>query len=363
MNISNFLKLTIANKKWLSNLNNSTLLRLGFNDSQIQNLKLFKTAAQTGVVPSWIAIGIPLSKIMDLGLPVTPPGTISIGEHWLNQSMQSLAEAVSSEPTTVHSIDELIEEDNEEDEEDLFSEDEETHSSSAPNNSITFKSSKDGIITEESAHDLNVKYQDCYGLYGNKVIRYLESVTHSDGIYTAYREILNGSFKMTNQVLHSDLFNMTLPKIGFINYRDYVILIERRHKKSSPARYRKGLRSDAFYYTSICGNELLSVGTSDIVGTLQDDDMSFKYIAEYVFKPTLFTYEEALEEVFSAKRIAAAFTSSFAIKLDFSTDKIVLHKYANIIGCYNEETSGWDMLTDTFNKDLLKMGVKINEPT
>jgi len=147
-----------------------------------------------------------------------------------------------------------------------------------------------------------------------------------------------------------------------INYKDHVVFVQRRHKKSSPSKYRKALRSDTLSFISISPRELALLDKKDI-GDMDNYDEAFRLLSYDIFFPNNYSYEDALESVTTFKRLATAFTSTFLIRLDSTTNSIVLQKYEWVIGSYNKKKGLFEMTINTFNEELLELGIPFIETT
>ena len=214
-----------------------------------------------------------------------------------------------------------------------------------------------------STHNLTVKWSECYGIKGDKVFRAYEFSNGSNSSHIYYRTIKdNGEFDngMINDSFDSS-FDFTLPKLGLINYENHIIQLIRNHKKTSPSRYRKGLRPDGIKYVNLSYKELGLINQEDIVHNIDGNrGYLFRLLSYSIFFPKTYTYEQALASVLNYERLATAFSSSLAIRLDSIINKIVIQKHQWVIGHYNPKTSSFDMLIDTFNDDLLAHNIPIN---
>jgi hypothetical protein len=220
------------------------------------------------------------------------------------------------------------------------------------------------VDNPNNAHDLTVKYADCYGIRRGEVIRLREFSGVSDSKTKAhYQRISSDGYKSdVDSALFDSTFDFTLPKLGFINFRDHVIQVIRQQKRSSPSRYRKGLRSDTVRFTNISSRELSFLNDEDVCIRNEDSfGKLFRVLSNSIFFPEQLSYAEALEAVLNSKRLAASFSSSLAIKIDSLSNKIVLQKNSWIIGNWNSTYSRWDMADNTFNEDLISLNIRIKE--
>ena len=158
------------------------------------------------------------------------------------------------------------------------------------------------------------------------------------------------------------MFDYSLPKLGLINFKGGVVLVNRNHKKGSPSKYRKSLRSDTLSYIDLCRRERLSLGEPDYFSKdYFDTDNMFKIVGYDIMYPKMYSYGEALESVINFERLSSAFSSSMCIRLDSYTNKIVLNKYQWSIGEWSDKDKMWLLKTNTFNKDLEKLNIPFKE--
>ena len=213
---------------------------------------------------------------------------------------------------------------------------------------------------EENARDLNVKYQDTYFIKGDKVINAVE-FTGGNSPSILYRLLDKDgiSGRLQNDIWVSSEYDVSAPKLGFINTPTCALLVERSHKKSSPSKYRKTLRHDLITIQdiSIKENKAISNLYWDY-NTHPTEDIFKKAIYNILF-PEKLTFQEALGKVLGYERLSAAFASSLAIRLDLTTNKIVLMKYQWVIGTYNTKRKAFDMLVNFYNNDMIKYGIPV----
>lgn len=293
-----------ANKKWLSARSSSVLESYGFNIHQCTYLKSNHGYSGLAIKPDFV------------------PGVQAV-DYFGILSEQSEINSIDSEEEPVSSVDPTI----------------------------------------ETVHDLEVKYLDCLGIKGNSVIKAVGFRQGNSKNIIQYRKIEpSGSVSSTIEETFDSSFNFTLPKLGMINHDDYVIYIERTHKKSSPCRYRKGLRSDSLKFFNLSSKELKSVNKTNVVDSSYFSfEDSTRRLAESIFFPKKFTFKEAIDEILDFKRLSVAFTSSLAVKLDSNSNKIILQKHNWMIGEYNSKNSLFEMYINTFNHDLLKLNIPFKE--
>ena len=215
------------------------------------------------------------------------------------------------------------------------------------------------IDDPNSSHELSVKYSDCYGIRGDGVVKLVEfGGSSGDVSFKVVKE--SGDYGPTKDCVFSDKFNMSLPKLGLINFDNHVVLVGRSHKKSSPARYRKGLRADTLSFNNISLKEIKALNQKDLLNNAyenEDKERLLRIMAYSIFFPKTFTYEEALESVLTFKRLSTAFSSSMAVKLDIITNKVVLQKNNWVIGSFNPKTKSFDMMINTFNDQLKQLSI------
>ena len=214
----------------------------------------------------------------------------------------------------------------------------------------------------ESAHDLNVKYQETYVTKGSEVI-FLQEFSNSTPPTLHYKTLTSsGNIGVLRSMpWDGSLFNTLLPKLGLINIKDGVIYVEREHRRSSPARYRKTLRHDVVKISDLCSKEHRQLGDTSFDNDYYTTADIFKKSLYSIFFPQHFAYEEALDLVLTNRRLAAAFSSSMAIRLCSITNKILLMKYQWPIGHYDFKTESFEMLIDLYKHDLIKYNIPVNK--
>jgi hypothetical protein len=216
-------------------------------------------------------------------------------------------------------------------------------------------------IIIESAHDLQIKYLNTYGLKDGIPI-YIIDIENSSKESThciKYYTINDHLILDTKCSFNIGEFDMTLPKIGMINTDKAVVLVERKHKRSSPARYRKGIRPDTLVMTSLSHNSIVELGISDLYDThYYGDEAVFRLLLKDIFFPKKVSYKEALNLVSSGEKISCAFSQSLAIGACFITNKIYLYKNQWILGTFNPKKKLFLLDNNYFSSELDKYGVK-----
>lgn len=342
------LNLSVGERKSLSTKTKGFLESRGFTEAQINYLKNYPYGSH----PSK---GINLAFTMKMednyneyinsilaSQPVppqpVPPQPVSVSP-WTPTSPQNILNSISD-------IDDILEE----------------SSSSPQENTISSQSPPQNL--SQLVHDLQVKYLECYVKMGDKIASIRDFTTDNNKIVVAYRLLKsNGAFSGVEYVTyHEDMFDYSLPKLGLINFKGGVVLVNRNHKKGSPSKYRKSLRSDTLSYIDLCRRERLSLGEPDYFSKdYFDTDNMFKIVGYDIMYPKMYSYEEALESVINFERLSSAFSSSMCIRLDSYTNKIVLNKYQWSIGEWSDKDKVWLLKTNTFNKDLEKLNIPFKE--
>jgi hypothetical protein len=220
-------------------------------------------------------------------------------------------------------------------------------------------------LSGDTTHDLLVKYQDTYGLYKNKPILFKNVVAKPGSLHGyeihGYSLDIHGLFERSFTSQEMLDFNMTLPKLGFINHNSLVIYLERQHRRPSPSKYRKGLRSDSLIITNVSSSDYREVYYSrDPYDTgYYGRDAVIQKILHSLFFPIFYSYEEALNSLLTFKRLSCAISSSLALSINFRTNKILLHRNQFTIGVYNSKLKGIILNTELFTDSLIKAGVII----
>ena len=397
-----------SERKYLAKLPKSALRSLGFDIAQVNVLKTYNPLTGTAIVPRFLVN--PDSDISSdyviTGYTISETGlTYEQWKYWITHIQQTSDEADSSNPTftvttatpapnpnqynsaallheavanmngpqpVAHWFNEPIQWNNPslhplnptsngELTEDMS---EELGLGSTEIDQQNVEESNPNIDNPNNAHDLSVKYTDCYGIKGSAVVRVMEfsSGSNSENATSVYYRVLkpNGSSNSPTSCVFTEDFDMTLPTLGMVNFHDHVVLVQRKHKKSSPSRYRKALRADTLTYNNLSSRELDILGRDNKVRNEgEDPDGTLRIMSHSIFFPQKYTFLEALESVISFKRLSTAFSSSMAIKLDSITNKIVLQKNSWIIGTFNPDKGLFEMVNNTFNEQLLSLNIPI----
>lgn len=225
----------------------------------------------------------------------------------------------------------------------------------------------------ESSHDYEIRFLECFGVLDNKVI-YSESF-HKDttGMKMNYR-IANRTDSSEGDLLvhHCELEDLsyitpiefdntifTLPKLGFINTSFHTVFYERYHKKSSPSRYRRGLRSDTLNIKVISESEINKI-ISPYSTKNPFNNSLFMDTVHDLFFPYYFTYNEALESILNYTRLSAAVTNTLAMRYNDNTNSIELLKNNWVIGDYSKKDESFKLRTNLFVDSILEAGIKVN---
>lgn len=386
-----FAELKISEKKYLALFATPQLLkRLRFSDPQRTQILLYKPFAVNPIKPKFL-VSNPLSVYLSNQADAIMASTTGLTylkwsikvdseeaqQHieslnalnqtmnpqqnglsfWTTSTMASAIAATTPMPQMVMNLDLDVEEDSEDGPEDgpllnnSFNQLDNTGIIDPDNNEET----NSNIDNPSNCHDLTVRYSDCFGVRGGRVVRTLEFSSYSDTESNVLFRLIdeNGSSSDVESKRFNDSFDMTLPVLGMVNFKDHVIYVQRRHKKSSPSKYRKALRADTIQYTNLSVKELLLLNRADITKDYSEEpEFVLKRVAHAIFFPEQYDYEEALQSVTSFNRLATAFSSSMAIKLDSVTNKIVLQKNSWIIGIFNPKDNRFEMVMNTFNSQL-----------
>lgn len=211
---------------------------------------------------------------------------------------------------------------------------------------------------EETADDYSIKFNHCYGVLDNQLLIAMDFYNNDEGgndIVMNYELLESSSWKSKSDGVEViKKVDWTLPHLGAINAFNTVLFIRRRHKQSSPSRYRKGFRLDIMdiYYPS--RKEFSMLGKLSDISTPSKE----KEILKSIFFPNKFEVEEALDSVLSLDRLGAAFSGDYYITLSCSVNNILLWRGANIIGIWNKKFKGFDIHTSLFNDDLNSFGIR-----
>ena len=209
----------------------------------------------------------------------------------------------------------------------------------------------------DSCNDYHVKYGQCYGLLNNNIIKSSDFYLDSDDeeIIMHYNTLKNDSWiGREGGVDVIESIDWTLPLLGAINFEDTVVFIGRKHKQSSPTRYRKGFRTDLLDTYEPSRKEYRMLGFSSIGDSLTLDNTLLKSI----FFPKKYEVDEALDSLLSLDRLGASFSNDYYFTLSASTNGLLLWRGCNIIGVYKKGSGRFKLFNPLFTNDLDKLGVK-----
>lgn len=229
-----------------------------------------------------------------------------------------------------------------------------------PTSPVTQPSFLNNSEYEESANDYHVKYNNCYGILENKVVRALDFYNNDDEddntkVVMDYKVLRNKSwFSKSGGIDIIDDIDWTLPYLGAINVLDTVLFIRRRHKQSSPTRYRKALRLDLLDLYEPTKKEYSMLGKEGYSGGSEN----WNDVLSSIFFPTQLGVEEALDSVLSLDRLGTAISNEYYFTLSNAINNIILWRGRNIIGIWNKNLKGFDISTSLFNDDLNSLGIK-----
>lgn len=217
---------------------------------------------------------------------------------------------------------------------------------------------------QETTHDLEVKYLDCFGVMDETKIFLAKGFTSASNgkIDIHYSNFPNHLEKAIYDPLR---FQFLIPEMGYINAGLACYYLERTHKKPSPARYRKGFRSELVELISISDKELINIQSilafkTPLESSLLDRNKTY-FFGMSLFEREYPLYSEALNDVLNYKKLSVAFNNNFCIKLDSYTNSIVLMYKQWIIGAYEATNNTWLIKTNLFIPELLKMNIPFKE--
>lgn len=221
-------------------------------------------------------------------------------------------------------------------------------------------------IYHDTIADLRIKYENCYGLYKGKLIFIDSFFTEEDSNgYSTGRLMCNYTqWTGMNYTLEIEgilemlpAVDWTLPILGAINYHDTVIFLSRRHKQSSPSRYRKAFRFDIVHAFEPNCKEY---NILERVPLTSNNGVSRKIVHKIFFRE-YFTPKEALEQVLSLKRLGAAFSHDYYITLSSSTNSFLLWRGDIIVGTYSKTHARFKLITNMFKEELLMFDLPLIE--
>jgi len=326
---SEFNNLSKSNLRWLYNYPDETLIAWKFKLSQIEIIKNFGCRLGPKIIPHSFT------------------NSFSYISSGLSYHFAPLRDLSIQHPLTNTEIPDIIQESN--------------HSENIEEMVVSNNEVSNINIVIETAHDLQVKYLNTYGLKDDIPI-YIADIENSSKESThciKYYTINDYLSLDTKCSFNIGEFDMTLPKIGMINTDKVVVLVERKHKRSSPARYRKGIRPDTLIMTSLSHNSIVELGIPDLYYVNDyGDEPVFRLLLKDIFFPKKFSYKEALNLVSSGEKISCAFSQSLAIGACFITNKIYLYKNQWILGTFNPKKKLFLLNNNYFSFELDKYEVK-----
>ncbi len=225
---------------------------------------------------------------------------------------------------------------------------------------------------KEEPNDFIVRYEGCYGVDGNEIFQAINFIGNSSGEVVMVYAPLDYSKAKTQQGFIVERFNRSdqysskpiefnnnlfpIPKMGFINHDFYTLYYERRHKKPSPARYRRGLRLENVDIKNLSSFEISTLNLKGVIP--EGSQLQVEPSLKSLFFPTFFSYHEALEKVLSGERLSAAISPTIAIKADGLHNSIVLMKNLWAIGDYCFKRKMFLPRTNIFNRSLDQLNIE-----
>jgi len=210
----------------------------------------------------------------------------------------------------------------------------------------------------EGVNDYHVKYDNCYGILDDNLIKAIDFYGEdedSESPVMRYSILSNSIWK--NRSGDIDTINntdWTIPRLGALNIDDSVFFVKRKHKQSSPTRYRKAFRLDTMKSFNPLKKELHLLNRPPYSATDGNNDN----VLNSIFFPKPLGVEEALDSVLSLNRLGASFSDDYYFTLSNSVNNILLWRGCNIIGIWNKDVSGFKVSTSLFNNDLDGFGIK-----
>lgn len=221
---------------------------------------------------------------------------------------------------------------------------------------------------QETFDDYRIKYEHCYGVLNDKLILLLEFFREEDeeGDYTdvvlAHYRIFDsvGSYSNSTSEAHQLITDIdwTLPRLGAINFKDTVIFLSRRHKQSSPSRYRRGFRADIVHAFEPTRREYAHLDRDPLVNYNNYVDNSS--IAKVFFKK-YYSPAEALEKVLTLERMGAAFSPNYYYTLSLATNSFFLWRGDIIVGTYSKSNKKFKRTTGMFDEELSHFDIPLME--
>jgi len=221
------------------------------------------------------------------------------------------------------------------------------------------------------ASDYSTRYEGCYGILGDEVIYASEFQNIGNKVEMMYLPLSLRTESLLKNLkcryacfpdspdhveIKSDTPIFVIPKLGFINTDFYCLFYERRHKKPSPSKYRRGLRPDTIDIYNTSDREISSLNLSNVLSKSMDD--MFTRNVYNLFFPKFYGYNEALNFIISGEKLSVALSSSIAIKASYWDNSIALLKNLLVIGDYSEKDNGFKLRTDLFDRDIHNLGIR-----
>lgn len=209
-----------------------------------------------------------------------------------------------------------------------------------------------GRVREDAIREHELRYSGTYAIYKEEAV-YVHNMMN-DGSIKIY-SLKDGHTDKASAVKESEL-TYIIPKLGYVNIENYAILLERETIRRGD-KYKKSFHYDSYKLTAISEPELIAIKQNYKIDMHKyGRDIITNYIVPSLFFRSFPTYQEALDEVTSFKKLSCAFSSTLCIKLDKSYNKFVLLKNKWIIATLEKDT--WKVLNNSFNEELDRFNIK-----
>lgn len=206
-------------------------------------------------------------------------------------------------------------------------------------------------------HDLQLRYSSCYFIYKEEVYIAMSFFIDNHKIKVEAYWIKKGLTDKRVILDYSESLLFTLPKLGYINFNSSAIFAERNYNISNGYKYKRGFNDASCTFYSISDRELKACNINTGLGS----PINTRKIVEGIFNKDYPSYDEALEQILSFSKLSCAFSSTLCIKLESLYNKFTLLKNTWTIAEYNHSTNSWQMLTNTFNEELIKLNIPFKE--
>lgn len=210
-------------------------------------------------------------------------------------------------------------------------------------------------------HDLELRYANCYFIRNGSVGYAASFFIDKSKIHLEYYEVVSGRLSTRKLEKYDESFDFTLPRIGYVNCNQFSLFAERNYRRDNSYKYKRGFNDHSCHFYSVSDREIRATSTPYDESPSNGSPSLTKKVVSAIYLQQYPSYEEALESVLSFNKLSCAFSSTLCIKLDSLYNKFVLLKNTWSIAEFDVKTGTWDLLTNTFNEELVKLNIPFKE--